>query len=222
MSMESVLCVLRSDLPDDWLQELTGIAMDEKELYLVLSNAGIHWMPRDNIEDNRAYKQLIPYIIIQTADGLQTACYRRNGSEKRLHGLWSLGVGGHINSNDISENDIPLSAVVSNGMQRELKEEFIEVAGNLLPVFCGIINEEKTKVGHVHLGLVYRLHVQDKWHLTPGAELDSFSWIETEKIHEMKMELWSEMAAELCKLNHKIEVLPRHTFDSLPHFKKNR
>jgi predicted NUDIX family phosphoesterase len=204
MNMESVLCVLRFGLPDDWLQELTCLTMEEKELYQILSNAGTRWMPRDKAEDNRAYKQLIPYIIIQTADGFQTACYRRKGREKRLHGLWSLGVGGHINSDDMSKKYTPLSAVVSRGMQRELKEEFVEIPGNLLPVFCGIINEEKTTVGHVHLGLVYRLYVQNKRHITPGAELDSFSWVETKRISEMKMELWSEMAAKLCKLNHNV------------------
>lgn len=204
MNMERVLCALRSNLPDDWLQELTCLTMEEEELHQVLSNAGIHWMPRDEVEDNPAYKQIIPYVIIQTADGLQTACYRRKGSEKRLHDLWSLGVGGHINADDMLEKHTPLSAVVSNGMQRELKEEFAEISGNLLPIFCGIINEEKTKVGNVHLGLVYRLYVQNKGHVTPGAELNSFSWVETERISDLKMELWSEMAAALCKLNHNV------------------
>jgi len=201
MKMESVLCVLRSDLPNEWLQEITGIKLGEKEFYRALSNVAIHWVPRDKIEDNRKYKQLIPYIIIQTADGLQTACYRRKGGEKRLHGLWSLGVGGHININDIPKKDMTLSAVVTNGMQRELAEEFAEMPWSPQPVFHGIVNEERTKVGHVHLGLVYMLSVQNKALLKPGMELDSFSWIDTKKISEIKMELWSQIAADFFKLD---------------------
>ncbi|MEA3360304.1 MAG: phosphoesterase [Thermodesulfobacteriota bacterium] len=201
MNVESVLCVLRSELPDEWLQEITGIKMDEEKFYQVLSNVAIHWMSRDKIEHNRKYKQLIPYIVIQTADGLQMACYRRKGGEKRLHGLWSLGVGGHINMDDISKKEMPLNAVVTNGMQRELAEEFAEMPRSPQPVFHGIINEERTKVGHVHLGLVYMLSVQNKSFLKPGVELDSFSWIDTKKISEIKMELWSQIALDFLKLD---------------------
>ena len=68
------------------------------------------------------YKQLIPYVLLQKADG-KFACYQRHGTEIRLHGKWSAGIGGHI---DEPDQQTSLKATLETGMLRELKEELLD------------------------------------------------------------------------------------------------
>ena len=196
---EKVLCVKRDDLPPRWMADAAAVKMPAEQLLETLNDVPFHWLPRSIAETDPTHKQLIPYVLLQTADGLYTGCYRRNGSEKRLHDLWSVGVGGHINPCDLGEGDGSFSAIIHNGMARETREEFRSLPGGTDTVFHGVINEEITEVGHVHLGLVYRMHVWKREGVVPGAELDSFAWVRTEQIFEKSLERWSRLALNLVE-----------------------
>jgi len=65
------------------------------------------------------------------------------------------------------------------------------------PVFQGVINEEETEVGTVHLGLVHVLTIQEVHSLQPGDELVDFQWVERKRAGELNLELWSRLALEL-------------------------
>ena len=197
---EKVLCIRRADLPSRWVAETAVVKMPAEQLLETLNDVPFHWLPRAIAETDPTHKQFIPYVLLQTADGLHTGCYRRNGSEKRLHDLWSVGVGGHINPCDLGEGDGSFSAIIHNGMARETREEFRSFPGDAETVFHGVINEEKTSVGHVHLGLVYRMHVWCREGIEPGRELDSFMWAETEKVFRKPLELWSKLALNLLEM----------------------
>ena len=79
--------------------------MTAGEFFMALEGIPFYWLPRSSAEMDPIYKQLIPYALLQTADGLHTGCYRRKGSEKRLHDFWSVGIGGHVNQNDRRNGD---------------------------------------------------------------------------------------------------------------------
>ena len=194
---EKVLCVERSLLPESWLRDAAGIKMSGREFYNCLEGVPMNWMPRHSVETDRSYKQLIPYVVLQTFDGRHTACYRRNGSETRLHTLWSVGIGGHINETDCPGGKIGLPAIVTRGMEREIKEEFRFLPKDTLPVFHGAINEERTAVGHVHIGLVYRINVSDMADFVPGNELEAFLWLNSDEILLRSLEIWSRLALNL-------------------------
>ena len=197
---EKVLCVKRDDLPPRWMADAAAVKMPAGSFFAAMEGVSFHWLPRVRVETDTAFKQLIPYVLVQTADGLHTGCYRRNGAEQRLHDFWSVGVGGHINPNDCRNGDGSLSAIISNGMAREIREEFRSLSGDTDTVFHGVINEEKTSVGHVHLGLVYRMQVCSREGFQPGRELDSFMWVETEKVFRKPLELWSKLALNLLEM----------------------
>ena len=199
-SDEKVLCIRWDDLPSPWTADVATVKMTTEEFFSALEGIPFQWLLRSKAETDLAHKQLIPYVLVQTADGLHTGCYRRNGTEQRLHDFWSVGVGGHINSNDCKNGDASLSAVVQNGMEREISEEFRSLPGETHTVFHGVINEEKTAVGLVHLGLVYRMHVWGREGFEPGRELDSFMWVETEKVFRKSLELWSKLALNLLEM----------------------
>ena len=94
---EQILCIDRKTLPASWVTDRTVLPMDFSIFADTCTQAGFCFVPRSAAEEDTKKKQIIPYIILQTADGGMTAAYNRQGSEKRLHDLWSIGIGGHIN-----------------------------------------------------------------------------------------------------------------------------
>jgi predicted NUDIX family phosphoesterase len=82
-------------------------------------------------------------------------------------------------------------------MQRELEEELARrVAGDPIE-FIGIISEDITPVGSVHMGAVFLIKTQTPETYLPGEELHSFTWHETATLSRLNLELWSELAIEL-------------------------
>jgi predicted NUDIX family phosphoesterase len=114
------------------------------------------FMPRDVAETDPAWKQIIPYCFVSAGaeGGGPWLVMRRLAaqSETRLHGKLSLGIGGHINPVDRGTGENLILA----GLRRELAEEVhLEAAGE--PLFRGVISDESTPVGRVHLGFVYEI-----------------------------------------------------------------
>lgn len=112
--------------------------------------------PRSEVEADPSYKQLIPYVILTY--GGSVFHYRRGGSgtETRLHALRSVGIGGHISEADAAGGDDPYRT----GMQRELAEE-VDLRSAFTERFVGFINDDRTLVGSVHLGVVHQLELTE-------------------------------------------------------------
>ena len=101
--------------------------------------------PRGEMEPDRSWKQVIPYLVLR--DGPRYFLMRRTkaGGDARLHDLWTIGVGGHLNPGDRD---------LAGGLRREWREE---VRASFEPDFelIGLINDDTTDVGSVHVGAVY-------------------------------------------------------------------
>lgn len=113
------------------------------------------FMPREEVENNPFYLQLIPYIVLLSEENV--FLYRRGkiGSEDRLHGKYSIGIGGHINDTDDSAGQEPFYAFM-NGAIREIKEEVgVNISfENLEGCAVGMVHDDSNEVGNVHLGVV--------------------------------------------------------------------
>lgn len=201
MTPEKVLCIPRNRLPGAWVKKTSVQPMGLKEFVDQCTRSGFDFMDRPQAETDRSFKQIIPYIVIQTADTGQTAIYSRQGSEARLHDLWSLGIGGHINPSDNSCRVASFQDILETGMVRELGEELEKKPERDIPRFAGIINEDITEVGSVHLGAVFRILTRSKEDYLPGPELFDFQWIQTGKLKTIQMELWSKLALELLAIS---------------------
>jgi predicted NUDIX family phosphoesterase len=120
----------------------------------------VSYRPRPEMEQDPSFKQLIPYVIFRhrDADGTVSlfAYTRGKGQgESRLHAKRSIGIGGHISADD-SSGENPYD----EGMRRELLEELvIETAYEARLV--GLINDDETEVGKVHLGVVHIFDVAE-------------------------------------------------------------
>jgi len=101
--------------------------------------------PRPEAEVDETWKQVIPYLLLR--DGERIFLMRRSsaGADARLHERWSIGVGGHLHPGDGD----PVT-----GLLREWREE-IEADWLPEPRPLGLLNDDSTPVGRVHLGLVY-------------------------------------------------------------------
>lgn len=125
---------------------------DEAYRAALLDPAAFTFRPRSDVETDPAFKQLIPYVVLRR--GPEVFHYRRGaaGTEKRLESLLSVGIGGHISAADAAGAGDPYR----NGMLRELAEE-VAIGCGFAEQFLGFINDDRTFVGSVHLGVVHVL-----------------------------------------------------------------
>jgi predicted NUDIX family phosphoesterase len=129
----------------------------------LLEGDQLAYRARGQMEEDPSFKQLIPYVIFRWIDenGATHVFEYLRGSgqgERRLHAKRSIGVGGHISSIDAAAGH--LHHVYREGMRRELDEEvFIDTPYD--EQIVGLINDELTPVGQVHLGVVHLCDVKD-------------------------------------------------------------
>lgn len=121
----------------------------------------LQFLPRTEAEQNPAFKQLIPYMIFSYRDEAgaeQIFQYVRGKGmgESRLHSKRSIGVGGHICQED--QYSPEGHDVYREGMLRELNEEVI-LQSPYTETCVGLINDDATEVGTVHLGIVHRFEL---------------------------------------------------------------
>jgi predicted NUDIX family phosphoesterase len=120
----------------------------------LLDESKLRYLPRDEAEMDPSFKQLIPYVVLRH-QGKVLHYTRAGGGEKRLHAKRSIGIGGHISSQDAGV----AAEAYRAGMQRELAEE-VALEGGYEERCIGLINDDRTPVGQVHLGIVHVLELR--------------------------------------------------------------
>lgn len=121
----------------------------------IFDPANSRFLPRTAAEEDPAWKQVIPYVILAHAGTV--FCYRRGqrSTESRLRALHSVGLGGHIRHTDDSLFTAPGRAAYDAALERELGEEVAIGAPVVEDRLVGLINDDATPVGQVHIGLVH-------------------------------------------------------------------
>lgn len=128
-----------------------GFSSDiDRYLNVILDPQHASYRPRSEMEQDPTFKQLIPYCIFRCQGDV--FFYQRGTAqgESRLHAKRSIGVGGHVSTLDLhGENSAYLE-----GMRREIEEE-IDLETGWVETCVGVINDDETEVGRVHLGIVH-------------------------------------------------------------------
>jgi predicted NUDIX family phosphoesterase len=103
------------------------------------------FQPRPAMEADPRFKQIIPYLVLRDGERYFLMRRTRAGGDVRLHDRWSIGVGGHLNPGDED---------LDGGLRREWSEELV---ADFIPEFrfVGLLNDDTTAVGQVHLGAVF-------------------------------------------------------------------
>ncbi|MAF51249.1 MAG: DNA mismatch repair protein MutT [Nanoarchaeota archaeon] len=117
---------------------------------LILNN--FKFLRRGDVEEDPSHKQPIGYALLVNPETNKVFAYQRStkAGEKRLHGKWSWGIGGHV-----ERSDQHIGNPVYLSLLRELEEE-VEMDGKILDVnVLGYINDDSNQVGEVHFGILY-------------------------------------------------------------------
>lgn len=182
-AMERVLVVPTSVLTS--LGHFQGFTADvDRYLNELLDPRHTSYRARAEMECNPEYKQLIPYCIFRhrgTDGTVRVFAYTRGSGqgEERLRRKRSIGVGGHISLTDaytaraayevpapqaggpVSSADACTGCMwaYEEGLRRELAEEVY--IGTAYTQRCvGLINDDSTEVGRVHLGVVHLFELE--------------------------------------------------------------
>ena len=138
---EDVLCIARTTIfPGNvW----HGLVTRGLERVLRTIRACSEYRPRHLVEDDPTQQQVIPYCIVHHPhdDTYLITRRLRHSSERRLHNLYSLGVGGHVNPGDGERFD-----PVVGGLMREWQEEIVSPAPATARLVA-LLNEDSTPVG---------------------------------------------------------------------------
>jgi len=164
----------------------------------LLEPANLRFMSRAQAENDPQFKQLIPYIIFtyQPPDEpLYLFQYTRGKGqgEARLHLKRSVGVGGHISSGDCQT--AASAHPYYEGLRRELEEE-VRIQTPYRHHCVGLINDDQTEVGRVHLGIVYRFDCQKPAVFPRETEIRQSGFMPLERIlAELdQFETWSQIS----------------------------
>jgi predicted NUDIX family phosphoesterase len=149
---------------------------------------------RNDLEEDPAFKQIIPYAIISNKESFYLFKRTSRQTEKRLHNKFSLGVGGHMNpENSMGSKE----QYLIDELKREFYEEVRLLNGCLIEdiEFIGFINDDTIPVGRVHIGLLYNIHVSNKEVYINETDKMTADWTDKSNLAEFYegMETWSKI-----------------------------
>lgn len=160
--------------------------------------SSLSFRPRDEMEKDPSFKQLIPYAVI-TRNGSEKEFFiyqrTKKGGEARLHDMYSLGIGGHINPCDGEPNES-----YNKAFFRELFEEveIHPINGNQVKFenkILGALYDDSNDVGKVHFGVVHGFHLNNASVKIKENALNNGQWVKKSflKSNLKKFENWSQM-----------------------------
>jgi predicted NUDIX family phosphoesterase len=193
--MEHVLVITRALL--DEIGSFQGFqpAVD-RYLPRMLASGVNFFMERPSAEKDPSHKQLIPYAVFH--NGGKYLSYTRGGSsgEKRLVAKRSIGIGGHINPVDAAQDGLG-ETMYFNGVEREIAEELV-LAGTHTQRVIGLINDDSTEVGSVHLGVVHLFELSSDEVSSNEDAIQDLRWESLEELHARRdqLETWSQICID--------------------------
>ena len=190
--LEEVLVVERSLV--ERIGMFQGLTLDtDRYLPELLSPRNYRFVPRHKAEQDDSLKQLIPYFLICHEDRIWCYVRGKKSGEERLVAKASLGIGGHMNNQDLDLFD----NIYDRAAIRELEEEVVLPKGYTHKVVA-LLNDDLTPVGRVHLGVIHILR-------SPSADVSKREGVITESgfrtVSELKamydrLETWSQICLD--------------------------
>ena len=167
-------------------------------------------LPR-HIADNKSdssvalgklFPQILGYVQLVNEQG-EILSYARKGKEKGLHGLRSIGVGGHVSHEElvtaIYRSDEPtqlpkLTELIQLGLRRELLEEVGIDIGTYMEANQLLVSDSNT-TSQVHVGLPMQLNVVESDIILEESEFLDARWISVEELKATVdiYEPWSQL-----------------------------
>ncbi|MEO0446567.1 MAG: hypothetical protein AAF191_10885 [Verrucomicrobiota bacterium] len=165
---------------------------------------------REDAEEDPSYKQIIPYVIFRHEDLYLHYVRGKKTTEARLQSKGSIGIGGHVNQDDSTSTGSLGREMYFAGVEREIREELV-VRSSFTQSVVGMINDDSSEVGRVHLGVVHLFELETP-NITSNEEgicdLQFLSLAELEQRMD-RLETWSQsLVPRLQGLGHPEVALP--------------
>lgn len=197
LKTENILVIPANKFDTKYLNTTFNI-IDGKQLEEILKN--FLFKTRYIMEEDSTYKQIIPYVVIINEKN-EILTYQRSakGGENRLHNMYSIGVGGHLDENQENQHETGME-VYLDGMIREVEEEIgIKTHRNDFEIKATIY-DDSNEVGKVHFGVVSFLRIDSKEFMHDG-EMDilinrEFLTLEELSNRHDSLENWSKIIVE--------------------------
>jgi predicted NUDIX family phosphoesterase len=192
---ENVL-VIRRELFDQ-LESFQGLNFEpQKYLDSFLSRGNNFFLPRSEAEINPAYKQIIPYALFAFENKLAFYVRGKKAGEQRLVAKGSIGIGGHMNETDESLFAMDEQAYRA-GVEREVNEE-IKIDTGFEDRIVGLLNDDTTEVGRVHLGIVHVFKLAEPKLQKREAMITGLTFLTKEELLARRdiMETWSQICVD--------------------------
>lgn len=142
--MGKILAVKTDTLFPDGIWEGFREQPPDKILKLIEDNK--EFIERAPAEEDESYQQIIPQIILKVANKIFIHKIPQTGSESRLHDMWPIVLGGHVEETDLD---------ITSASQREFDEE-VNYKGKIINrEFLGLVKRHDVPVNKVHIGLVW-------------------------------------------------------------------
>ncbi len=181
---ERVYCLASSRLPEPSPEVLPLTP----ELFRLIATQG-EFRLRAEVEEDEAYRQIIPYAVVEQSGQVLLVERLRAGSEARLHAKLSIGLGGHINPEDLGGARDPVEAALA----RELREE-LEI-GAFFAEAVGLIHRDESSVERVHTCVLYHVRTPGRTGVRETKKLRGRLATPEEIIRQRdRLELWSQAA----------------------------
>ena len=168
-----------------------GVRTAATDDFLAIVEANGRFQPRRAMEADPSFKQIIPYLVLRDGERYFLMRRTRAGGDARLHDAWSIGVGGHINPGD---------GDLAGGLLREWTEELV---ADFVPEFrlVGLLNDDTTDVGQVHLGAVYLAEAAGRRVTIRETDKLSGAFATPAQVAEVadRLETWSRLAFEFVE-----------------------
>ena len=167
-------------------------------------------LPR-HIADNKSdssvalgklFPQILGYVQLVNEQG-EILSYARKGKEKGLHGLRSIGVGGHVSHEELvtaiyrseEPTQLPkLTELIQLGLRRELLEEVGIDIGTYMKANQLLVSDSNV-TSQVHVGLPMQLNVVESDISLEESEFLDARWISVEELKATVdiYEPWSQL-----------------------------
>lgn len=203
---ENVL-VIKRELFDELGSFQGFLAHPDRYLESILDPQHNFFLRRDRAEADPSRKQIIPYAVFRSGDRFLHYVRGASGGEKRLAAKGSIGIGGHVNDTDYLAAGSLGRELYLAGVDREIREE-VALDTAYRQVVVGMINDDETEVGQVHLGIVhlFELDTPDVTSRDPGLiELEFLSREQLQARRE-RLESWSQYLVDA--LDELLEATP--------------
>jgi predicted NUDIX family phosphoesterase len=192
---ENVLVVRRNLF--EQLGSFQGLNFEpENYLNLLLSRGNNFFFPRAQAENDPAYKQIIPYVLLAFQDRVLHYVRGKKAGEQRLVAKGSIGIGGHMNESDESLFAWDEQAYRA-GVEREVNEE-IKIDTQFEDRIVALLNDDTTEVGRVHLGIVHVFRLAQQKVEKREAMITNLAFLTKAELLNRResLETWSQICVD--------------------------